>query len=313
MEPELIEQTFEVTSPAQLTLSNIRGSVVIRSAEAGEDQPAVIHIQASKRVGTGDPERTEVILFQQADGSVTVRTEFQKTSWLDFLLGNGRPCKVDYLVSVPRLCSVQLKCISSSAQVEDLQGEFGLKTVSGDLELHGLSGPMRAHSVSGEIRGERLSGNLDLDTVSGSARLSESTFPELRADSVSGRLEFQTPLGPGPFRVKTVSGDVLLSTSAETRCSLIFHSLSGRFHTNLPLTRQSQVSGSRQIEIQGGGPLLEARTTSGNLTVLGSSLNEQPAGSGRSAYLDEHQVLERVAAGELSAEAGVLALKEARR
>jgi hypothetical protein len=310
MEPEMIEKTFEVTAPARLTLSNIRGSVVVRPSEAGEDQPAAIHIQASKRVGSGDLDRTEVVIFQEADGSVTARTEFQKTNWLDFLFGSVRPCKVDYLVSVPQRCSLQVKCVSSSAQVESLEGEFSLKTVSGDLDLHGLSGPMRVHSVSGEIHGDGLSGRLDLDTVSGSARLLESRFPEAHADSVSGRLEFQTPLGPGPYRFKTISGDVRLSTPAETGCELVFHTLSGRFHTNLPVTRQNLVSGSRQVEIQGGGPHLEAKTTSGDLTILASSLSERPAAvAEKTAYADEHQVLERVAAGELSADEAVQALK----
>ena len=61
---EIIEKLFTVSSPAQLDLSNIRGSVEVRPGEEG-----VIRVEATKDANSGDANRTEIDLSQKADGT----------------------------------------------------------------------------------------------------------------------------------------------------------------------------------------------------------------------------------------------------
>ncbi len=276
---ESFEKTFTVSSPARLNLSNIRGSVEIRPGPEG-----VIHVIAAKQTGWGDPKSTEIEMTQEADGSGKVATHYPE-AWWGWIIGSF-PCSVDYTVEAPRNCSLKVNGVSNSAKAAGFEGEFDfhsvsgemtlrdlkgpmkISTVSGKLELEALAGEMRLHTVSGRIAGRRLEGRLHLDTVSGRVGLEESNLISAEAGTVSGGMDFQTPLGEGPYRFNSVSGDVQLLVPAETRCSAELHAVSGGINTRLPATSTSRRNGAQMVEIQGGGVKVYAHSVSGNLSLV---------------------------------------------
>ena len=268
MNEEAIEKTFTVSVPARLSLSNIRGSVVIQPAEDGQ---AAIHVKAVKHLDTGSPEHTEIEMSQPSDGTVTVKTYYREPGPLSFLVGMRAPCKVDYTVTVPASCSVDLHGVSCSGRVEGLQGEFRLKSVSGRLVASRLTGPLDINTVSGNVDGLELSGPAHLKTVSARVRITNARFPGLSAGSVSGSMSLQTTLGEGPYELSSVSGNMDLSIPAGEGCNLDINRLSGRFRTDLPITRHSLQSYHEEAVIAGGGPPVSFHTTSGNLTVTAYS------------------------------------------
>ncbi len=179
MSQETIEREFAVVAPATLELANIRGSVDV---QPGDD--SVVTITAVKHLNTGDPDRTEIDIGQEENGSVTVKTLFERGGWLFSDL--RRACKVDYIVRVPRACDLKVRDVSSRASVQGLEGEFDIKTVSGQMSLSDLSGKVKATSVSGKVIGERLSGPVAFESVSGKVFLTESHMPTVTGSSVSG-------------------------------------------------------------------------------------------------------------------------------
>lgn len=84
-------------------------------------------------------------------------------------------------------------------------------------------------------------------------------------------LVLQTPLGEGPYRFKTVSGNVRLILPPETGCTVGFRSMSGRLKTSLPTTRSRRQIGQSYAELQGGGPEVHFSSMSGNLSVVPSA------------------------------------------
>ena len=119
------------------------------------------------------------------------------------------------------------------------------------------------------------------------------------------RILIETALREGPYRFKTISGDVALVVPTDTRCTVHFQRISGRFKSELPITRRQSIT----FEVQGGGPLLQLNTTSGNLTrSLPPGERPETWQANRSPEA-ERSVLERIASGELSAEEGLEALK----
>jgi len=275
---DMIEKTFTVTSPARLDLSNIRGSVEIRPGEDG-----IVQVTATKQTGHGDPERTEIEMTQLADGTVKVATRFPDGGW-SWLIGSF-PCPVDYVVRAPRGCSLKVNGVSNRAFAEGFEGEFtfnsvsgevtlrnligplSVKTVSGEMELADLTGNLRVNTVSGKISGRRLSGPLHLDTVSGEVALDESSLPSVDATTVSGKMNCQTPLGEGPYRFNSVSGNVELTVPPETRCSAELQAVSGKLTTRLPVTFTSRQNGSQVVEVQGGGVKVYLHSISGDLSL----------------------------------------------
>lgn len=264
MTQEMIEREFAAVAPATLALANIRGSVDIQPGDDG-----VVTVTAVKHLNTGDPDRTEIDIRQEEDGSVIVETRFKKNDrW--FFKRQCQPCKVDYTVRTPHACILNVRCVSSRASVQGLEGELDLRTVSGQAILKDLSGRIRATSVSGEIFGERISGPTEFESVSGKVFLTESRLPIITGSSVSGDLVLQTSLGEGPYRFKTMSGDVRLILPPETGCTVGFSSMSGRLKTSLPTTRNRRRRHRWHAELQGGGPEVRFSSMSGSLLVMQS-------------------------------------------
>ena len=264
MSQETIEREFDVSTPAYLTVANIRGSVDVQPGDDG-----VVSVTAVKHLDTGDSERTEIEIRQKEDGSVTVKTLFDEGGWR--LLVRRRPCKVDYTVRVPYDCSLKVNCVSSRASVQGLEGEFVVKTVSGRVTLKDLSGKIKATSVSGRILGERLSGPTEFESVSGRVSLTESHLPIATGSTVSGDLVLETSLSKGPYKFKTMSGDLKLVLPPETGCTIGFNSISGRLKTSLPTTRSRWQRHKWQAELQGGGPEVRFSSVSGDFSVMQAS------------------------------------------
>ena len=276
---EIMEKNFTVTSPARLELSNIRGSVEIHP---GEDD--LIHIQVTKDANSGDAKRTEIELSQAADGTVKAATHFPEGAW-SWLFGSF-PCRVDYVVQAPRKCSLKINGVSNAALAEGFEGEFSFHSVSGETSLHSLSGPEKLNTVSGKVELAELTGDLNLitvsgkvsakhingplhlNTVSGQVTMNESSLSSVDATTVSGRMEYQTAFGAGPYRFNSVSGDVELSVPSETRCSAELHAVSGKLFTKLPATSIAKRNGNQTAEIQGGGVKVHLHSVSGNLSLV---------------------------------------------
>ena len=317
MAEEIIERTFQVTTPARLTLSNIAGSVEIHP---GEDGSIIVKAEKSGSYA----KQTEIEMSQAADGSVIVKTNSSNGAgkifnWL------SKPCEVDYLVHIPRNCSVDVSCVSSSALIEGLEGRFHAETVSGGVTLRQLSGQLKANSVSGRISGEELRGPIEFETVSGEVRVLNSNLASIDAKTVSGDIELQTPLGESACNFSSVSGDIRLLVPSDSRATVKLSSISGQITTNLPQTSAQRSRGWQAVEIQGGGVPIIMNSVSGDLLIASADGGAQaPVETMQAASvpppppppppppLTRAQILERIESGEMTVEEGIQALKEAK-
>jgi hypothetical protein len=317
MNTETTEQLYSVSAPARLGIKNIRGSVSVRGVE-GENS---IRITAIKHLDSGDPQRTEILMSQLPDGSVSVETRYQESGWLLSLLGAHWPCKVDYVVEAPADCTLHVDSVSNTARIEGLNGSLSLKNVSGEIEVHRLGGSISLHSISGDIGGDQLSGALTVDTTSGRVHLDASNFGSLQANSVSGALFFRTPLSAGPYTFKTVSGNIRLTVPAQSACNVDFQSISGRFSSNLPTTRDQRQRGSQSAEVQGGGPIVKFNTVSGNASLESngetaaqstapSTSEAAPEAAASQEALSTREILDQIADGKLTVEEGLKLIKD---
>jgi len=260
MSSETIERSFQVESPAHLKVSNIRGSVDIRASEEG-----VISVSAVKHTNSGSNDQTRVVIEQRPDGVVAVESRYEASiaNWL----GLNKPCKVDYVIRVPRACSAKVSCVSSEASLAGLEGDFDLDSVSGDLHLKDLSGNFDLKSVSGKIVGENSSGALDFDSVSGSVRISGANFPSISGNTVSGNVELHTALAEGPYKLNTVSGNVTLVVPEDSACTVASHSISGRVYVSLPAARQHGNGRNGVMDVRAGGVKVAFNSISGYLRI----------------------------------------------
>jgi hypothetical protein len=256
MSDETIEKTFQVTAPARLVISNVRGSITVQASEAG-----VIEVKAVKH-GNFENGGNVVEINQDADGSVRVETRSNE-SLFGFL---SHPPKVDYTVRVPQGIHLEASGVSSTLNVSGLEGVFKLKTISGDVELANLTGPFKLNAVSGDISGSHLVGMLELGTVSGRVRLVESSFPNADASTVSGDLILQTPVSGGPYHFSSVSGSVRLLVPPDTHCNAELNSVSGSIRSSLPATTTHMGHGLKVTQVGSGGTAVRLKSVSGSLS-----------------------------------------------
>jgi DUF4097 and DUF4098 domain-containing protein YvlB len=316
MSQEISEREFRVGIPARLLVSNIRGSVVVlsksiltdRSEEDLDEEDGLIRVSAMKHLDSGSAEHTIVEMYQEEDGRVIVRTRFQEGDWLSWFFSGRKPCKIDYVIQVPTACDLEIKCVSSDAQIEGLRGSASVKTVSGKVVLQHNQGCIKAASVSGRLDGEALAGPAYLETVSGNIHLKECDLESIEAKSISANLVIQSPLSQGPYHFKSVSGNVHLVVPLQTGCAVSFKHISGRFECDLPVAHSSVRSGVLSAQVQSGGPEVSFRTTSGKLRISLAEGIQPTTLQNKPTPESNHQVLEQIANGELSAEEGLKAL-----
>jgi hypothetical protein len=258
------EQSFVAAAPARLVVRNVRGTVTVLAAEAAPGEQPVIRVLAAKRLDTGDAERTQVVIEQLADGTVSAETRMADRHWF-----GSEPCIVDYTISAPRACSVRASSVSGDVVVQGFAGEFNVESVSGGVSLADLEGQLKVKTVSGGIAGRGLAGPVEVDTVSGGVSFSESNLGAIEAKTVSGSVVAHTPLSQGPYRFRSMSGDATLAVPADTRCVAELNSLSGRLQTSLPVARQHH-SGRHWSAALGGdaeSPRVTLDSMSGNLRL----------------------------------------------
>jgi len=299
-----IEKSFTVSSPVQLNVNNIRGSIIIQPGEDG-----TIQVTATKQPHTGDANRTEVNLSQGADGAVNASTRFPDISW-NWISG-WQPCEVDYVVKAPHQSTLVLNGVSSSILAEGFKGDTNVKSVSGEISLKEIKGTLKIHTVSGGVEGERITGSLIVETVSGDLVLKESDLSSIKGNTVSGDLRINTRVAEGPYNFNSVSGDVRLIVPPETRCTCELHSLSGDLGSIFPTDNSFPHHGLQMNNIQGGGVKISLHSVSGDLFLDCSSPLPQPSGlPGSDSQEKRRTVLDRVDRGELTVDEALTQLHE---
>jgi hypothetical protein len=296
---ESLVTSFNVPSPAKLSIRNIRGSIEILPGEDG-----VIKLTAIKQPLSGDEKRTEIEITQEDDGTVRANTCFPDGSW-NWLFGS-QPCEVDYEVKVPRLCSLKVNGVSNTVLAQGCEGEFSVNSISGEITLRDLIGSVRIHTVSGDTNGGRIKGSISLDTVSGEVTLKESNLSFIQGKSVSGDMRICTSLAEGPYNFISVSGDVCLTVPPETKCTAELQSVSGDLFSAFPISGTSIHHRSRVTNVHGGGVKISLHSVSGDLSIDCEGVLPEYADSLKISTSEERRiVLERVERGELTVEEAV--------
>jgi DUF4097 and DUF4098 domain-containing protein YvlB len=222
--------------------------------------------------------------------------------WNFFSTTQGR---VDYQLWVPPRVNVLAETRSGNFFIQGIRGDVKTKIVSGRMEFSSIQGNVEVETTSGgielvEVEGDvnlsSLSGNISLNQVKGNI-LVRSTSGKLQMSSVEGTIRGYTASGKIVMRkirgivelIETTSGDIQaeLLEVADDWLGMIFNSATGDIEVSLPrslganlgiktvsgriscnftiLTKGEFEPGALGGLINGGGPLLEIETISGDI------------------------------------------------
>ncbi|MFL5769803.1 MAG: DUF4097 family beta strand repeat-containing protein [Chloroflexota bacterium] len=259
------------TSPAIEHQIGDTGSVTIRLSDWDVEIHAVDGDTARVRNAAGGqlPGDLEV---NQVPGAITIRQ--LDRSGLTAMLGN-RSRGVRLAIDVPAKAVTALHTASGEGIVHGLRGQFHARTASGDLMLVGVSGEVQVETVSGDtsIRLDR-STRLGVKTVSGDVLVEGGRVDRLAFTSTSGDLRLTSELGEGPHLIGTVSGDVIVTAGSGIRIAA--QTVTGDLSSALPHTSEGRRE-RRSLVVGNGSAVLQFRSVSGDLRVVGPDLLEDSA------------------------------------
>jgi len=263
------ERTMDVSAPATLDVSTVRGKIEVVAGPAGR---IVVAGTATVRVGWDVPANAEEIArrvaaappIEQVANTVRLRDPTDRDA--------QRAVTVSYRVRVPAETRVQTTSNSGETSVRGVSATVDVRTQSGAIDVNGLSGTVQISTGSGAVTAGDISGPLSVTTSSSSfsgSRLGSS----FRARTKSGNID-ATFDGSGGADVETNSSAITLRG---VNGGLAVKTQSGRVTVQGTPTADwvaTTSSSSVRFELtKGQGFELDADSRSGSVTVVGASVS----------------------------------------
>ncbi len=233
---ETVDRTFDVRAGANVTLSNVNGSITI----AAWDQPRV-HVVAYKEVDGDRRDAQEAmkelkVEFQQRDGGLQIITHYPKDrnhgGLFDWLLGDDVDAQVKYELTVPRTMNLDVSNTNGSIRLSDVSGKHELETTNGKIRVERCAGAVDASTTNGSIEAELL-------------RVAKGE----------------------PMRFETTNGRITVTVPRDFAAELDARTTNGGINTDLPVATTKVSSNRLYGTINGGGTPLRLRTTNGSIDI----------------------------------------------
>jgi DUF4097 and DUF4098 domain-containing protein YvlB len=292
------ERTLSVTGPVDLDITTGSGYIRVRTGGAssvhvhalirarddgrmrGEDK--VRYLESHPPVEqTGNTIRVGRI--DNRDYSQNVSISYDVDVPADTRL-HGSTGSGEFLVDGVR-GPVEASTGSGNFTGREIQERVRAKTGSGRIELAALKSGAEVSTGSGSIRATSVAGSFKGNTGSGSIILEQSAPGDVEAQTGSGNIELQGVHGAlragtgsgsisvdgepaSEWKVNTSSGGIEIRLSGSAAFDVYAHTSSGKVTVDHPVTVQGTIN-PKEIrgKVRGGGPLVEAHTSSGNIRI----------------------------------------------
>ena len=262
------ERSFDVTEPAALDVSTIRGKIDVTTGAAGKivvtgtvtvrvawDVPANA-VEIAKRIAASPP-------VQGDPQTVTLRAPADATE--------RRAVTVAYSVQVPATTRVLASSQSGATSVRGVRGPVTVRTQSGAIDLAQLggatevvtgSGAVTIAGVSDALPVTTASGGISAQSLGGPARIRTQSGAVVAAMTGDGDADVQT--GSSGIRISGARGALTASTQSG---HVIVSGVPGR-----PWTATTG-SGALDLDIESKAFDLDATTGSGSVKVQGGPVS----------------------------------------
>lgn len=136
----------------------------------------------------------------------------------------------------------EVSTVSGAVDARDIGSEATIEAVSGRVTLANVQGDAHVESVSGAVNVSNVSGSLSAESVSGPIMLTDVRGVRIRANTVSGALDFTGSINPaGHYDFETHSGRATLRLASNASAAVSVNTFSGSVTNDYPgaVRRQS--------------------------------------------------------------------------
>ncbi|GEM_PF-937276 len=270
------QKIIDTADSVEFYLSNIPGRIDV---VGGADNQVII--KAVKFVRASDQEEAEElgaaidIRVTRTENRISVLTDYLKStrkspSFWDRLFGTDQESfgGVDYSISLPRSCRLELECSPGDVMVDGINGELYInasygqvrlssiagnidieKNGTGEITLKDIEGDISVSASSCDLSLETFNGSADIRLTSGDVRGSALTGPfiisqssgEVTLRQLSGDLRLRSNAGmveieqdSGAVDIVTQAGDVTVKTGLKTYKDISVRTTAGRINLAVP-------------------------------------------------------------------------------
>ncbi|MFC2140041.1 DUF4097 domain-containing protein, partial [Bacteroidota bacterium] len=160
--------------------------------------------------------------------------------------------------------------VGGSASVVTYGGDIKIKEVSGSVDMSTYGGNLTLSKANGHVKASTYGGNITLDNITGT----------VDAKTSSGRIKVElTPSGEGRSRMKTSSGEIILSLPANAKATIeaeieidgYRESRRREYKISSDFEATSYVSDDDTVyavyELNGGGEKIKLETVNSNIII----------------------------------------------
>jgi hypothetical protein len=159
---------------------------------------------------------------------------------------------------------IDLVTSGGSIHAKDCIGDIRLKTSGGSLELDGLNGKIEAETSGGSINADDIKGELVTSTSGGSIKLSGLNC-SVDAETSGGGIEAIIKETTKNVRLRNSGGNISLQLPANKGYDLDLNA--DKINVDLKNFSGSADENSIEGKLNGGGTLVDVRTSSGKISV----------------------------------------------
>jgi len=167
--------------------------------------------------------------------------------------------------------AIKLKAAKGNAELSNSGGDLVIGEAGGDLAARTSSGSIRVGAVHGKVAARNSGGNIKIGQAHG----------KVEAETSSGEISVSFSRPPkANCRLQVSGGGINVTLPQNAPLDLDAHSSGGEVISELPVTVTVQGApkpASLQGKINGGGPALVLRASSGDIHLKKSAASENPA------------------------------------
>lgn len=256
------DRSLTVSGPVELDVVTDSGGISVTSGNSGS-----VHIHAILKGQHG--------FFESGDVEQRIR-EIERNPPIE---QNGNRIRIGYVHSRDLLRNVSMRLEIQTPRESKLRA----RADSGGIHVEGIQGPADCHTDSGgidvrdvgsEVRAAADSGGIHLENVKGAA-YARVDSGGIEANGIAGAIDAETDSGgihleqrtAAPIRAKADSGGVTIRLVSNAGYDVDVEAGSGHIFTR-DVTVNGEVSKHRvEGKIRGGGPMVNVRVDSGNVSV----------------------------------------------
>jgi hypothetical protein len=302
---ENIKKQYPIQPGGKLVVDVDFGSIEVRTN--GTKEVVVEVWRKITRRSKSDEEaflKENPVNFSNEGNSVSLRARHKEKSGWSWFSSSGNRNEAKYIITVPAQFDAKLDTSGGRILVWDLNGHVEVHTSGGPLDFARLHGKLEGDTSGGSIRSIDCDGTLKLHTNGGGIDVAggggtlagetsggsilvknfqgpahiETSGGGITVDKVQGQVDGSTSGGAivailnsplaGPVKLETSGGSVTAHISEGAAFNLDAESVGGGVSSDLPVVTTGKREHNRlKGPVNGGGKLIELRTSGGSIRV----------------------------------------------